>query len=387
MALYAFDGTGDRWTPGARWKDFDLHAMAPEQKDELLSTITPTAKTKKGRYLTNVVFMFKEFVASGIHAEYFPGVGSGAWFETNTGKTLDAFLGGAFGIGACGIAKQAFGRLRRNMAKGDSVIDIVGYSRGAATARIFADKIASDFKKLDTSLERPPEIRFVALFDTVASFGNPLNDNEIVFQPNLPWIVRNAFHAMSLDLSRLGFGLDRAYGNHVMEVWFRGGHGDVGGNSSLLDGSPNRLRTNISLVYMLKKAIASGIELKTKGLCGEGSGDQAIDYPINLQAPVSVEDKNFLNLSPGSDPTRRPRNHDIFHHSLFDESNHERRPDDTWTGRPIYSHPKLKKRDYLVIEEPYNESELADLRVLQLTPRLTKKFPDTQSIYDCLEKS
>jgi hypothetical protein len=46
MALYAFDGTGDRWTPGARWKDFDLHAMAPEQKDELLSTITPKDKKR-----------------------------------------------------------------------------------------------------------------------------------------------------------------------------------------------------------------------------------------------------------------------------------------------------------------------------------------------------
>jgi uncharacterized protein (DUF2235 family) len=128
------------------------------------------------------------------------------------------------------------------------VIDIIGYSRGAAIARMFADKTARDFSKL--GVEQPPLIRFVGLFDTVASFGNPLNDNEICFQHNLPWTVKNAYHAMSLDLHRSRFGLDRVFGNHVLEVWFRGGHGDVGGNSSLADKTtPNRLRTNISLNF------------------------------------------------------------------------------------------------------------------------------------------
>ena len=56
MALYAFDGTGDAW----------------DQK----SPITPTAKTNNDRYLTNVVFFYKEYVESGLRGEYFPGVGS-----------------------------------------------------------------------------------------------------------------------------------------------------------------------------------------------------------------------------------------------------------------------------------------------------------------------
>lgn len=386
MALYAFDGTGDRWNPGTRWNVSDLNSLSGDERRELLATITQTTKTQNKRFLTNVVFFYKEYAASGMQAEYFPGVGSGAWFETETGKTLDFIFGGAFGIGAQGIVKQAFQRLRRNFSRGDRVIDIIGFSRGAATARMFADRIAREYRKLEDTLEQPPEIRFVGLFDTVASFGNPLNDSEIFFQNNLPWIVRNAFHAMSLDLNRTGFGLDRAFGNHVLEVWFRGGHGDVGGNSSLADGRPNRSRTNLSLNFMLKKAIASGIELTTKGLAGVDKLSQATDYPIDIRSPVSVDDNNILNKTAGQDLSRRPKRSDVFHYSLLDENKQELRPIDTWTDREIYSHPKLANPSQIVIEERDNELEESDQRLLHLTPDLARRFPDTQSIYDYLSK-
>ena len=386
MALYAFDGTGDRWNPGTRWNVSDLSSLSVDERRELLATITQTEKTQNKRFLTNVVFFYKEYAASGMQAEYFPGVGSGAWFETETGKTLDFIFGGAFGIGAQGLVKQAFQRLRRNFSRGDRVIDIIGFSRGAATARMFADRVARDYRKLEGAMDQPPEIRFVGLFDTVASFGNPLDNNEIFSQNILPWIVRNAFHAMSLDLNRAGFGLDRVFGNHVLEVWFRGGHGDVGGNSSLADGRPNRSRTNISLNFMLKKAIASGIELTTKGLAGVDKPSQATDYHIDIRSPVSVDDNNILNKTAGQDPSRRPKRSDVFHYSLLDENKQELRPIDTWTGREIYSHPKLENPSQIVIEERDNEFEESDQRLLHLTPDLVSRFPDTQSIYDYLSK-
>jgi hypothetical protein len=380
MALYGFDGTGDRWNPGTRWKLGDLRKLTEEQKQNLLKTIEPHAKTENGRYLTNVVFFYKEYVRSGLHAEYFPGVGSGAWFETKFGKTLDFIFGGAFGIGAKGIVNQAFGRLKKNFEKGDRVIDIVGYSRGAAIARMFADKTFRDYKKLG-NLTEPPEIRFVGLFDTVASFGNPFNDNELFFQKNLPRTVKNAFHAMSLDLNRKGFGLDRAYGENVLEVWFRGGHGDIGGNSALNDG-PNRGRTNITLNFMLKKAIAVGVNLKDLKLTKDLNPNQDLSYPINIQAPIAIGD-NILDIEPpGGDPSRQPLKYDIFHYSLFDENNREIKPIVKVTDQPIDSN--LPNRNNLVIEELSNESEISKQRLLQLTPILIAKFPDTQSIYNCL---
>ena len=191
MALYAFDGTGDRWSPGTRWKLKDLRELTPKEREDLMATITPEQTTDKYRFLTNVVFFYKEYIKSGLHAEYFPGVGSGALRGSQFAVTLDFIFGGLFGIGAQGIVDQAFGKLQKNFEKGDKDIDIVGYSRGAAIACMFANKIFRDYEKILPSLREPPKIRFIGLFDTVASFGNPLNDNELFFKKDLPSTERH----------------------------------------------------------------------------------------------------------------------------------------------------------------------------------------------------
>lgn len=281
MALYAFDGTGDRWDPSTQ--------------------ITPDARTANGRYLTNVVLFLGEYRKSGIQAHYFPGIAT-----CKTPKILNKMFG-VLGIGGLTIANRAFRILKQNFLKGDTDIDIVGYSRGAAIARYFADKIFNNYKQVTLpngqKLNTAPRIRFLGLFDTVASFGNPLNDWEIFFQEHLPSTVENAFHAMALDMNRHGFGLDRAYGANVLEVWFRGGHGDIGGNSVLSDGSPNRLRSNIALNFMLRKAKAVGIELSE------------VDYPSDPQAPICIDDNNRKE----KDPSRQPRKDDVYHYSCFAE--------------------------------------------------------------------
>jgi hypothetical protein len=379
MALYAFDGTGDRWSPGTRWKLKDLRELTSEQKQELIATITSDAKTDKNRYLTNVVFFYKEYIKSGLHAEYFPGVGSGALFTTEIGITLDFIFGGAFGIGAQGIMNQAFDKLKKNFDNDDKIIDIVGYSRGAAIACMFANKIFRDYEKISSSLREPPKIRFIGLFDTVASFGNPLNDNELFFKKDLPSNVENTFHAMSLDLNAQGFGLDRVYGENVLEVWFRGGHGDIGGNSSL-ENEPNRTRTNITLNFMLQKARSAKVELRhTLILPPDVSKDKSLTltYPLDINAPIEVSRKSE------HDASRQPRQYDIFHYSFFDEKKEEIKPRIVGKSLPI---PDLLPRDRLVIEETYNEYQISRQQLLQLTPDLIAKFPDTNSLYDWLYK-
>jgi hypothetical protein len=374
MALYAFDGTGDRWDPpGFRWGRLDFHTMDPTKKEEVLASIDPEVRNKKSRLLTNVVFFLKEYVQSGLHAEYFPGVGSGAWFETKTGQTLDFIFGGAFGIGAQGIVGSALKRLKRNVERGDQTIDIVGYSRGAAIACMFAEATCRKFRKV--GLSSPPPIRFLGLMDTVASFGNPFNNNEVNFQPTLPFTVRQAVHAMAYDLNRRAFGLDRVFGNHVLEVWFRGGHGDIGGNAQVGINKPNRSRTNIVLNFLLNKAVASGVELT------------ATTYPIDLDAPLSVYDNNRLNR-PGQqrDPSRQLRADDILHHSFFADET-PRQLVDGWSGRQVEWSPPLGNRDSYVIEEASNETELAHRRILQLTPELARVFPSTQAIYTALHET
>ncbi|MBE7382685.1 MAG: DUF2235 domain-containing protein [Leptolyngbya sp. SIO1E4] len=336
MALYAFDGTGDRW--------------------DAQSPITATTKTKNGRYLTNVVFFYAEYLKAGMQAEYFPGVGSSV-------SITDRIVGGAFGAGASGVINAAFRKLKDHFKSGDQTIDIIGYSRGAALARAFADKTFKDYSELvdktGKPLNGPPDIRFIGLFDTVASFGMPLNDTELFFQERIPISAQNTFHAMALDVRRAGFGLDRAYGENVLEVWFRGGHGDIGGNSELSNGLPNRNRTNLALVFMLQKARAVGINLK-----------ETFDYPIDIHAPVVIDENNL-----DDDPSRQHRNHDVFHYSFFDEA------------KQVIEFPgcvPLPERSQLVIEEVSNEPQLSEPRLLQLTPELSAKYPDTQSIYNKL---
>jgi len=211
MALYAFDGTGDKW-----------------EED---TPITDTQRTKKDRFLTNVVMFLKYYREENPNKDhYFSGVGT-------NGALIGFALGGAFGLGAWGRVNKAFKILKSEYSKGDEEIVIVGYSRGAAIARLFADKIYRSYNKIidkeGNPLRSRPKIKFIGLFDTVASFGNPLNDYEWMFKERIPNNVQRTVHAMSLDERSDGFGLDRAYGRNILEVWFRGGHGDIGGNAKI----------------------------------------------------------------------------------------------------------------------------------------------------------
>ncbi len=101
---------------------------------------------------------------------------------------------------------------------------------------------------------------------------------------------------------------------------------------------------------------------------------------------MSVDDNNILNKTAGQDPSRQPKRSDVFHCSLLAANKQELRPIDTWTGKPIYPHPKPVNPSETVIEERDSECEESDQRLLHLTPDLARQFPDTQSIYNYLSK-
>ena len=201
MPLYAFDGT---------WND----SSDPSGADHDIKA-------------TNV-HRFRAMYEEDSH--YIDGVG------TRKG-TLGKFIGGITGVGAEKRIEEQFEILLRNFAQGKTTIDIVGYSRGAAIARMFVHKLEEDFSELTlngANLQDPPAVRFLGLFDTVASFGIPWNDNEGKFKQDIPASVAHTFHAMALDETRETFGIERCLGNRdtITEVWFRGGHGDIGGNAT-----------------------------------------------------------------------------------------------------------------------------------------------------------
>ena len=125
---------------------------------------------------------------------YYTGVGTRFWFS---GK----LLGALFGMGAKGRIKKAFKQLKRNYRNGDEVIDIIGFSRGAAMSLHLANRINEEINGAD--------IRFLGLLDVVGSFGIPGNNLNLGWDLTLPDNVRKCYHAMALDERRDNFPLTR----------------------------------------------------------------------------------------------------------------------------------------------------------------------------------
>ena len=222
MALYAFDGTSNEDKPG-------------EDQD------------------TNVRKLFEAcqsvYAGSG-DCFYVEGVGTRHW--------LPGFiLGGLFGIGGQERVGEAMDRLAENVDKGDTHIDIIGFSRGAALALEFANDVHDS--AVAGQHERP--IRFLGLWDTVASFGLPGNNINLGYTLTVPKNVTACYHAMSLDERRQTFPLTRAVQDRfsdrgdleIQEVWFRGYHSDIGG------GNKNLGLSNIALYWMFRRARAAGV--------------------------------------------------------------------------------------------------------------------------------
>jgi len=240
-------------------------------------------------------------------AHYIDGVG------TRKGA-IGKFIGGLTGAGAEKRIEEQFDALLENFNRGKTTIDIVGYSRGAAIARMFVHRIESDFAKLvvdGTALDQPPAVRFLGLFDTVASFGIPWTDNEHDFRQDIPPFVEHTFHAMALDETRETFGIERCLGNRdtISEVWFRGGHGDIGGNATYVKHdreSSNRARSDLALNWMLAKARACG--LPTPNQAGKAPDESDAD------APVTAKDE-MIKIGGAGTHSRRIHLGDLVHYS------------------------------------------------------------------------
>ncbi|GAA5213481.1 DUF2235 domain-containing protein [Corallincola platygyrae] len=117
---------------------------------------------------------------------------------------------------------------RANFRPDEDKLLVVGFSRGGALARRFAGIIAK-------TIEKP--CFYEAIFDTVASIGNPDIDkenrpkSEVLFENcTLPSNVVAALHLVSLDDQRKAFQPTLMNNEEkVTELWLAGAHSDVGG--------------------------------------------------------------------------------------------------------------------------------------------------------------
>jgi uncharacterized protein (DUF2235 family) len=260
-------------------------------------------------------------------AQYVHGVG-------DSSNVLAKVLGGTFGMGIIARVVRGYTFISRVYVPGDD-IHIVGFSRGAYTARALAgmigkvgllnpraydpaDKtqayrlgIAAWAKSKSVSLKGAGKltdlatnmlnfvqgfiakqlprdgliadipIKSVAVWDTVGSLGIPKYAADGRFDVfrfvdnKLGDNVQNGFHAMALDEQRVDFPVTRwEPRQNVTQVWFVGAHADVGGGYPAAESR----HSDIALGWMMNKLAGVGVQFA-----------KPLAYPLNadsLQASI-----------------------------------------------------------------------------------------------------
>ncbi len=222
---------------------------------------------------------------------YDPGVG------TQGGK-LSRLFGGAFGDGLIQNVKEGYQQIASVYEPGDKIY-LVGFSRGAYTARSIAGMIASVglpaknkvgaqaiedafLAYRDTQGDRhlrmlnlaqkygntATPIEAVGVWDTVGALGIPggLFANwdqqhygflDTTLHPN----VKAGFHAIAIDEKRRAFAPTLwtppfAPDQKIKQIWFPGVHGDVGG------GYPDSGPADITFGWMMRQMCGVGVTFK-----------------------------------------------------------------------------------------------------------------------------
>ncbi|TDK49676.1 DUF2235 domain-containing protein [Antarcticimicrobium luteum] len=195
--------------------------------------------------------------------------------------------------------RRAYGYLASRYRPGDRIF-LMGYSRGAYAVRSLAgviDRVGllradcaternirtvyrhyqgdpdSDFSNAfaRAHCHRSVGIEMVGVWDTVKALGLRLpflwqwaEAQHSFHSHTLGPSIRNGFHALALDETREVFrpelwSCPPGWEGHVEQVWFRGAHGDVGGQLGGYEVA--RPLANISLVWMLDRAETCGLPL------------------------------------------------------------------------------------------------------------------------------
>lgn len=215
------------------------------------------------------------------------------FYDWGVGSYCEKVSGGISGKGIEKNIRDGYRFIVHNFEPHDRIY-LFGYSRGAYTVRSLAgfirncgilkkqhsDKILKAFKlyrnrrKAPKSVESKEfrkklsfetDIAFIGVWDTVGSLGIPLrilkkhNLRQYAFHDTkLSRIIKYACHALAIDEMRTDFkptlwSKSPANGQKMVQEWFSGSHGDVGG------GHKEAGLSDITLNWMLKHAQKAGL--------------------------------------------------------------------------------------------------------------------------------
>ena len=169
------------------------------------------------------------------------------------------------------------------------VIDVFGFSRGAALARAWANWQLGlcEQKGTDPATAQylfagiPLKIRFMGLFDTVASVGlsGTVAGSFLESEGHHGWVENNlqihpaiakCVHYVAAQEVRASFPLDTVridgqYPHNVHEVVYPGAHSDVGGGYAPNEQGKSNAYARIPGFAMYQEALAGGVPLMSLG--------------------------------------------------------------------------------------------------------------------------
>ncbi|MCR9127721.1 MAG: DUF2235 domain-containing protein [Rhodobacteraceae bacterium] len=253
--------------------------------DGTMSSLRPGHETNAG-----LTYRLMSEMGDAVSVYYEAGV---QW--TDWRSTLNVMMG----VGINRQIRRAYGFLAARYRPGDRIY-LMGFSRGAYAVRSLAGVIdrvgllraehvtarnietaylhyrenpsgpaASAFARVHC--HDPVQIEMIGVWDTVKALGLRLpllwkltESRHGFHNHHLGRNVRNGFHALALDETRDVYApvlWDRPenWEGRLEQVWFRGTHGDVGGQLSGFHAA--RPLANIPLVWMLDRAESCGLPL------------------------------------------------------------------------------------------------------------------------------
>lgn len=170
---------------------------------------------------------------------------------------------------------EAFEKINEALSKHRLIrsidVSVFGFSRGAALARAFVNRLRKACEKGDdgklTYESYPIRFRFLGVFDTVASFGLPSTNLSKQVEMRLPEELEKCVHYVAAHELRFSFPVDliRQEGGYPREDWletvFPGVHSDVGGGyEPNAQGKTDEL-ARLPLMNMYANSFASGVRL------------------------------------------------------------------------------------------------------------------------------
>lgn len=265
------------------------------------------AELEEGEAFTNVVGLRDAYEANELSSRYL--------YQRGVGNTVDngpiqSFLGGAFGFELTEIKNKAIVDTMFHLDPQAEEIYVTGFSRGS----IAALQYAHDIERLIPEAK----IRFMGIYDPVASVGFPGNGVNVGFNVSLASNVRRAYTLVSYQEDRGFFPGTNLHARRAYQEVTWGVHSDVGGGYAT-----DPLAIIQDALYKMRRQFQSqGMRMEEVGISCPLCNGQTTHHPHPLKTYLQHGGQTFGEI--GRPMVEYPMSGELGLAFFFDEMNFSR---------------------------------------------------------------